>query len=206
MARLARAGTQIGDGVNAPFSIAGPVVIDAALELNGAIAGGTSLGQGTSGAGSLTILGGMAITGGLPLAHTGATTVLGGGVLGGPLPGGGALTIAAGGQVDSATVVAASLSGGGTLNFGTLDVGDWNAVIRRSFGPFVDPSTPEAQWIVRDAVPALVDALAESHVAFALRYDNEGEDPGELSRWYDFIAADDVGAWAPRLVIRYYAP
>ena len=118
---------RIGDGIAAPATIGGAMVIDAALEIDALpVPRDDALSQGTSGTGSLTVLGGLVASAGPALAHTGATTVLGGGQLGGQLSGGGPLTIAAGGQVDSAIVVAASLSGAGAFNFGNLTVGSDN--------------------------------------------------------------------------------
>ena len=81
-----------------PGNIDGPIVISGALEFNATT--GTMLGGVVSGSGSLTVLGGPWRAPARPYV-LGPTTVNAGGILAGTFQGFGALTIAAGGQVDA---------------------------------------------------------------------------------------------------------
>lgn len=119
------AGTlRIGNGVAAPSSINGPIANAGALEFFLPPFNQLMLMQALSGPGTLTVLGGVVNTNGQTLlTHTGATTIRAGGALWGPIPNGGPLTVDAGGDAQTQNAVLQSVSGAGSLNFGTLTVG-----------------------------------------------------------------------------------
>jgi hypothetical protein len=84
-------------------------------------------------------------------------------------------------------------------DFVQLEAADWDSNVLTPLGVVLEPSTPLG-WIEID-VTSLV--AGKSGIAFMLRYTNENEDFGDVSRWYGIVAEDTGDAYVPRLELEY---
>lgn len=102
----------------------------------------------------------------------------------------------------STTNPTAAVSLLGIADFGQLSSQVWSAAKGTDYGTLLTPTSPLG-WLETSVVDQVNSAISSGGgVAFELRYQNEGEDPGGKSRWYGLVAADN-GSLGPELVVTY---
>lgn len=90
----------------------------------------------------------------------------------------------------------------GITDYPQLTTSAWSQPTAATFGTVITPSSAPG-WVAVDVSAHVTSSWSGGGgVAFELRYEAEGQDPGGTSRWYGIVATEN-GSLGPELVVEY---